>query len=352
MNYAQRACLILRDEPKKEEGNLLMVGSDETVDRYNSIIRVSGWQLDNFLKNPVFLWCHNSWDLPVGRAVDVKKDTRRKQLIFELAFPSKETYDFGNIVGRMYAENFLNASSVGFEPLKSSRLEDPKEAKEAGFDTPTGLVYEKQELYELSAVPVPGNPNALKKEFDALSQRCAFKLPEIKEETLMENWWKEAFSNLRGAIERTRWAPAPVTLLDGSKKMDVVPPTPEDPPAPPEPKPEARELTPDDQGLLKNVFASISGAQDALAQAREQVERMIAGTPQDDEDEKSIATKGDINRVLESVETITGSLQKLAVGQGSAPALKPASSSAAILEEGPLAERLSKIADNFPTGKK
>lgn len=378
MNYAQRACLILRDEPKKEEGNLVMVGSDESVDRYNSIIRVSGWVLDNFLKNPVFLWCHNAWDLPVGRAVDVKKDTRRKQLLFELAFPSKETYDFGHIVGRMYAENFLNASSVGFEPIKITRIDEPKEAKEEGFETDHGVVYEKQELYELSAVPVPGNPNALKKELDELAKRCAFKLPEANEEVLSQNWWNESFGRLRGAIERTRWAPSASTLRSdtindvagstelklglgeykkdtdqlvleevGTKRKAMVSGTVLRTVLQAPLIPTKRELTQDDQEKLKEVFASITGSQTALAQARETVESLLSGAPTDDENENDLATKGDVNRVLETVETLNGSLQKLAVGQGTAKAKEPESTSAKILEEGPLVDRLNKLADGL-----
>ena len=35
------------------------VASDESVDRYGDIIRASGWQLDNFRKNPVLLFAHD-----------------------------------------------------------------------------------------------------------------------------------------------------------------------------------------------------------------------------------------------------------------------------------------------------
>src|SRR6201995_6135940 len=48
------------------------VASDETVDRYGDIIRASGWQLDNFRKNPVLLFAHDSRQPPVGQVPSIE----------------------------------------------------------------------------------------------------------------------------------------------------------------------------------------------------------------------------------------------------------------------------------------
>src|SRR4249920_1869365 len=40
--------------------------SDATVDRYGDIVSADGWILENFMKNPIALFNHNS-DFPVGK---------------------------------------------------------------------------------------------------------------------------------------------------------------------------------------------------------------------------------------------------------------------------------------------
>jgi hypothetical protein len=50
-------------------------------------------------------------------------------------------------------EKFISACSVGFVPLKYSFSRDP--------DRPFGIDFERQELLEVSIVPIPANANAL-----------------------------------------------------------------------------------------------------------------------------------------------------------------------------------------------
>ncbi len=45
--------------------------SDDSVARDNHTIATSGWVLDNFVRNPVFLFAHDANALPIGRVVDV-----------------------------------------------------------------------------------------------------------------------------------------------------------------------------------------------------------------------------------------------------------------------------------------
>lgn len=140
-----------------EERILRFIGSDETPDRDGDIISIEGWELDNYLKNPVFLWAHDYSIPPVGKAVDVfVKDGK---LIFDIQFPEKGIYPFADLVYNLYKGGFLNATSVGF--IGKDYVErDDDEAK----DLPAwrrGVKFTRQELLELSAVPVPSNPSAL-----------------------------------------------------------------------------------------------------------------------------------------------------------------------------------------------
>jgi len=123
---------------KAGDGSLVATVATEDIDRYGEIIKISGMSLDNYKRNPIVLYAHNSAALPIGKA-KVRKDG--KALKSEIIFAP---HDFAQEVKRLYDEGFLNTFSVGFIPLE--------------WD---GTICTKSELLEFSAVPVPANPNAL-----------------------------------------------------------------------------------------------------------------------------------------------------------------------------------------------
>jgi uncharacterized protein len=140
-----------------EERILRFIGSDETPDRDGDVISIDGWELGNYLKNPVFLWAHDYSIPPVGKAIDVF--IKNGKLIFDIQFPEKGIYPFADLVYNLYKGGFLNATSVGFIGKEYEERDD-----EAVNDTPAwrrGVKFTRQELLELSAVPVPSNPSAL-----------------------------------------------------------------------------------------------------------------------------------------------------------------------------------------------
>jgi len=131
---------------------LEFIGSTADVDRYGDVIEVDGWDLKNYQKNPVFLWAHDYKQPPIGKAVEVGKTD--KGLLFRIKFPTAEEYPFADTIYKLYLGGYLRATSVGFQDLEREPISD-KEGKQ------TGWRYKQQELYELSAVPVPANPQAL-----------------------------------------------------------------------------------------------------------------------------------------------------------------------------------------------
>lgn len=137
------------------ERTIEFVASTEAVDRYGDVIRTTGWQLDNYKKNPVFLWGHRSGDPPIGKTVAIGIEENPPALVQKVQFAGKDVYPFADTIYRLYKGGFLNATSVGFLPLSTRRLLD-----ENGDET-DGTEFMKQELLELSAVPVPANPEAL-----------------------------------------------------------------------------------------------------------------------------------------------------------------------------------------------
>lgn len=142
----------IRQVGDPEERTLEFIGSTADVDRYGDIIEVAGWDLKNYKKNPVFLWAHDYRQPPVGKAVSVKKTD--DALIFQIKFPTVEEYAFADTVYKLYLGGYLQATSVGFRDLESEPIKDKDERT-------VGYRYLKQELYELSAVPVPANPSAV-----------------------------------------------------------------------------------------------------------------------------------------------------------------------------------------------
>ena len=112
-------------------------------DRQGDVVEVSGWQLENFLRNPVVLWMHRH-DAPVARCVDIRKT--RTGLVATARFA---TTPLAEEIWQLYKQGVLRAWSVSFiahqwEPLPSG-----------------GKRFTKQELLEYSCVSVPANPNAL-----------------------------------------------------------------------------------------------------------------------------------------------------------------------------------------------
>ena len=149
----------VKQEGPEEDRVLRFVGSDETPDRDNDIIEVAGWKVDDYLKNPVFLWAHSYHEPPVGKAVNVTIDATAKKLLFDIKFPTVEEYPFADTVYKLYKGGYLRATSVGFRGTKH-KARDEEEVL-ALPEWRRGRRYMEQHLLELSAVPVPSNPNAL-----------------------------------------------------------------------------------------------------------------------------------------------------------------------------------------------
>jgi HK97 family phage prohead protease len=125
--------------------------SDGSVDRAGDRIDPKGWELDAFNKNPVALWAHDSWSPPIGRASGVGPIGKR--LMGDIEFAGAEIYPFADTIYLLSKGGFINAVSVGFNPLEWTFVNDA--------DRPYGIDFKRQELLEISVCPVPCNSNAL-----------------------------------------------------------------------------------------------------------------------------------------------------------------------------------------------
>lgn len=126
---------------KKTGEKIEFIASDETLDRQGEVIPIESWDLKNFKKNPVLIVNHDyKVQNIVGRAKNLRMDG--KTLVFEPMF--HELTQLAKEVKAMVEEGMLNTVSVGFMPIW------PKKDGEKV----------KNELLEISFVPVPANPSA------------------------------------------------------------------------------------------------------------------------------------------------------------------------------------------------
>ena len=132
--------------------------STEAVDRDNDTIKLAGWDLKAYLRNPVVLWGHRSYDPPVGRSVEIGTEGGALKAVVEFVPADMPIVgEMAEMVYRMVDKGFLSACSVGFRPLEYEK------AKERDDDDSwmTPLDFLKQELLEWSVCTIPSNPEAI-----------------------------------------------------------------------------------------------------------------------------------------------------------------------------------------------
>jgi HK97 family phage prohead protease len=128
-----------RSASEDDTGRFKMVITTSDLDRYQEVISMDGWELEHYLKNPVVLWGHDHFTLPVGVTERLYKEDGK--LIAEGRFAP---HAHAQEIRKLYEAGIVRASSVGF-------LEKERQ----------GNLITKAELIEWSFVSVPANPYAL-----------------------------------------------------------------------------------------------------------------------------------------------------------------------------------------------
>ena len=107
-------------------------------------ILISGISTENFMRNPVFLWAHDYFGerLPIGKVTSIRP--LKSKMKVRVEFDTED--EFAMQVKSKFDRGFLNTVSIGWETLE--------------FDRDTNTVL-KSDLLDVSAVPVPGDPDAL-----------------------------------------------------------------------------------------------------------------------------------------------------------------------------------------------
>lgn len=133
---------------KSAEGKLVIIASDETLDRHGEVLKLDSWDLTEFNKAPRLLVDHDHRvESIVGKAENTQVDRSIGALTFEPVF--HEITQLSKEVKEMVEQGFLDTVSVGFIPH--------------GPDKDGGIG--RNELIEISFVTVGANPNARVKAF-------------------------------------------------------------------------------------------------------------------------------------------------------------------------------------------
>jgi phage head maturation protease len=112
---------------------------------------IRGWDLANYLTNPVFLWAHDSKGLPIGKVIEI--DDVSGRLTGSVEYAEAEISPFADTVYRLVKGRYLNATSVSWDPIKWRFATDKSR--------PGGIDFDLVDLLEISQVPVPALPGAL-----------------------------------------------------------------------------------------------------------------------------------------------------------------------------------------------
>jgi len=155
------------------EQSLIGWASKSTVDRQSEEIDANGWILDNYKVNSVIPLFHDYSHFPIAKAEWVKKSPRvnPEGLLFKAIFANTE---IGQEAYYLYKNGFMNAFSVGFDPIEWQDSEGKVYLKAIDGEfaiwqkdyvqkkrKKPRCKYLKQELLEISGVLVPAHPDAL-----------------------------------------------------------------------------------------------------------------------------------------------------------------------------------------------
>lgn len=135
--------------------SFLAVASTGDVDRMGDRIDQSGWVLENFKNNPVCPWCHRLDDVPIARSLETFVEGDK--LYFRPQFADFEKAD---VVWNLYKKSFLKTFSVGFLPIKTVKREKDGDEDDRPLLLSEPKDFIRQELIEISCVPVPCNVGA------------------------------------------------------------------------------------------------------------------------------------------------------------------------------------------------
>jgi HK97 family phage prohead protease/HK97 family phage major capsid protein len=246
--------------------------SDATPDRFDDVVEPTGWVFDNFKKNPIALFNHNS-DFPIGTWKNIRVEN--KALRANLVPAPKGTSPRIDEIRALIDAGILRATSVGFRPIEQRAREG---------STRGGLLYTKAELVETSLVSIPANPNAL----------AVAKSLKISEATQSLVFGESAITDQsRRSNRRNLLASLPAARTRATTGEHA------------EHKPRVRGSS-----MTTTLSKRIEGAQQHLVQLQDQFNELLEKLGDAQPDETQMTTQEELNKQIELAQRNLGNLQK------------------------------------------
>lgn len=149
MHKSFAAALLKASADAEGQKTYTFLASNDTLDRQGEVVTTDGWELANYQRNPVVLDGHDyrSIENVIGRAVALRStdDGLEADIVFNQS-PK------GQLATALVEGGDVRAVSVGFMSIEMAVPQDRKEP----------VRHTKKELMEISLVPVPANPDALR----------------------------------------------------------------------------------------------------------------------------------------------------------------------------------------------
>lgn len=148
---------------------ITFLASDETVDSYGDILRVDGCDLSRMKSGAAaFITSHDIRNISgasgiivkAWKAKNIEGSPEGKAILVTVYFPTFEEDPDADYIFKKFKAGTLKAVSVGLQVFEAYYPEDPNERKKLGLGK-YGVEVRKWMPYELSAVTVGANPNAL-----------------------------------------------------------------------------------------------------------------------------------------------------------------------------------------------
>jgi hypothetical protein len=311
---------ITKTKETKGSGRFRVVISTDDLDRHGESVDQNGLDIERYMENPIVLWGHEHWSMPVGITESVSRDTVTREgktiirTIAEGYFVTADINPMGPQLAAAYNAKVVTKTSIGMI------------VKEM-----IGNVISKSELLEFSFVPIPANPYTVdlmkQHALDAAALKTAGIITDIKEgaeieadpETETAPVETEQATASEEAAETTETPAEPETPpTEENKPQDQTTETPESQETPPaelaaeNPEAASAETNPGAQPGEKQVDAAATKAGRVLSTANESKLRGVA--------ENLIQAGQALKEVLDQVEeTAEGKSQ----GEETAPEQTP-----------------------------
>lgn len=161
---------------QEDDRKFRFIISDETVDRYGTVIKMSGWKLDNYTRNGIVAYNHWAGSSNPNNVVGKGRAwVENGVLMGEVEFEPAEINPVAEKIIQKLKFGTIKSASVGFDPFEWSKGDT------RNGEDPNVLYFRNQELLEWSVVDIPANPSAMVQ--NAYDDFVKMALEELKENT-------------------------------------------------------------------------------------------------------------------------------------------------------------------------